>query len=277
MSHSRNVIALLQRLALGPIAASLLYAAPVHGAEVRGIISLPPEIALPTLGYTHTRVAAPSAAYRAARGEAAVFLRVKESLPLPPPSTKWPVKVSGLRIEPGVMACAVDESLEITNAEKTPVTLSIGGESLAPIAPGATLTYLCQQAGPQKVRVTEWPHVRGLVYVGEVGVSGVLKDDGKFSISAPDGQFTLGVVGVDGVLVEMPVVIAGKDVDVGKIEPKKGTQPAEAAPAPAPVPSEAPKATEKPKPPASAAPPKPAEPTKPKPTPQGDDEIDLEP
>jgi len=119
--------------------------------------------------------------------------------------------------------------------------------------------------------------VRGLVYVGEVGVSGVLKDDGKFSISAPDGQFTLGVVGVDGVLVEMPVVIAGKDVDVGKIEPKKGTQPAEAAPAPAPVPSEAPKATEKPKPPASAAPPKPAEPTKPKPTPQGDDEIDLEP
>ena len=35
----------------------------------------------------------------------------KESPPLPTPSAKWKLRISGLRFEPSVLACAVDETV----------------------------------------------------------------------------------------------------------------------------------------------------------------------
>jgi hypothetical protein len=240
-------------------------------------------------------VAAP--AYRSPASETAVFLRVKESLPLPPPSAKWAVRFTGLRLVPAVMACAIDESLVLTNDEKTPVTVTVGAETLQPIAPGASLTYLCQQAGWQKVRVAEWPHVRAELFVGEVGVVAVPGADGKFVMNVPQGTYTLEVVSVGGGRIEVPVTVGTTNVDLGRLEannkpageapapgaaPSASPAPASASPAPASA-APAPAATPAPAVTPSAAPAAPAAskpPAKPKPkasAPSADDEIDLEP
>lgn len=286
----------------------LLAAAPVRAAlaaEVRGVVSIAAEPArVADLGYVRTRVAVAAPAYRSPASETAVFLRVKESLPLPPPSAKWAVRFSGLRLVPAVMACAIDESLVLTNDEKTPITVTVGAETLQPIAPGASLTYLCQQAGWQKVRVAEWPHVRAELFVGEVGVVAVPGADGKFVMNVPQGTYTLEVVSVGGGRIEVPVTVGTTNVDLGRLEanhnpagdaprPAPGaTSPAPAAPAPtsaapapasvapapasaAPAPAATPSAA-----PASAAPAASKPPAKPKPkasAPSADDEIDLEP
>ncbi len=302
MSHTRVV----SFLALGSLAGAPL-ALPAAAAEVRGVVALPVGEAarIPTLGYTRTRVAAAAPAYRAPTGDAAVFLRVKESLPLPAPSAKWGLEFSGLRFAPAVVACAIDESLVITNKDKSPITVSVGSESLQPIAPGGTLTFLCQQAGWQKLRVAEWPHVRAELFVGEVGVVAIPGPDGKFAMTVPQGTYTLEVVTMDGGRVEVPVVVAGKDVDVGRVGPAAGAPegaapaaPGGAAPAASPPggapaasparPAAPPAATPAPTPARPAATPAAspatggaAETPKPKPKPAskpaGDDEINLEP
>lgn len=288
----------------------LLAAAPVRAAlaaEVRGVVSIAAEPArVADLGYVRTRVAVAAPAYRSPASETAVFLRVKESLPLPPPSAKWAVRFTGLRLAPAVMACAIDESLVLTNDEKTPITVTVGAETLQPIAPGASLTYLCQQAGWQKVRVAEWPHVRAELFVGEVGVVAVPGADGKFVMNVPQGTYTLEVVSVGGGRIEVPVTVGTTNVDLGRLEannnPADGTSPAPGAPASAaraaasasPAPASAAPASASPAPtsaspapaatpsaaPASAVPAAPKPPAKPKPkasAPSADDEIDLEP
>lgn len=262
MSHSFALETHLARLAL---AAAVLAVGPASAAEVRGVLALPADPPPQRLGYTQTKVAGPSAMVRAGRGDAAVFLRSVKSGVLPPPTAKWPVKVAGMRLEPSVLACAVDESLEITNTEKFAVNISVGDEKLAALAPGDTAKFSCQHAGPHALRVAELPHVRGMVFVGTVGISAQAAADGKFTLNAPDGEFKLALVGNDGVLQEVAVTIAGAPVELGKLEPRGATPDVPASPGA--------KAEPAPKPPAAPRPPAEA----PKPKPSGEDEINLEP
>lgn len=235
------------------------------GAEVKGTLVLPTVVVgnVPT-GYTATRVAAPAASFRAPHVDGAVFLRSKESLPLPPPTAKWKLKISGLRFEPSVIACAVDETIEILNADRTDMTVGVGAETLQAIKPGATLSYLCQQDGVLRLRVLEWPHMRATLYVGAVGITGIPGPDGKFSLNAPAGTYALEIIGPDAKLGELSVTVAQNAVDLGRIEG--------ATPAPAAAPGGSPAASPSPSPSPAASPtaePKPSKEPKPSPRPEG--------
>lgn len=217
----------MRRHALGIGAAALFAvsttASPTQAAPVRGKVE-----ALPTtqrvdsmMGYTRTRVAGP--AKTAVAGEDyALFLKVLESLPIPKPEESPRVEVRGLRLVPHVAACATDGQLVFVNTQAISVTLKLAGEEVA-LAPGDTYTYECTAGEPQRrVRVKEWPHIRGLVYVGEVGVAGRVDDRGAFTLVAPDGKYELLLMTRDGVVAKRPVEIAGSSVDVGTIDPKSG-------------------------------------------------------
>lgn len=252
----------------GVIVALPAVVTPARAAEVRGVLNLPePKAAEAPLGYTRTRVTGPGPAVKASATDAAVFLKVKESLPLPSPSAKWPLKLSGLRFVPSAVACAIDEQIEITNEDKAPVTVVVGTEALQTIEPGGKLSYLCQQGGPRVLRVQEWPHMRGMLFIGEVGVSAQPREDGRFSLSAPQGTYELVVIGSDGPLKTVPVTVARADVDLGSVF-EAPADPAKAAPPPPP-----------PKPAAPPPPPKPRPaPAAPKPEVEaGSDVIELEP
>jgi hypothetical protein len=228
---------------------ALLASASASASEVRGNVYVPPPSSADvTIGYARTRVASPSSAARTARGDAALFLKVKESLPLPPPTTKWPLKIEGLRFSPQVATCAIDETIELTNNDPAPLTVMVGKTALN-VAPGQTVPYQCQTGGLYTLRVPEWPHMRGLVYIGEVGVSGVPREDGKFALSAPQGTYDLIVVGADGPVATVPVTVEKKDVDLGQL----GTPPPELAPAPKPR-AQRPRETETKEPPSESAP-----------------------
>lgn len=271
-----------------------------EAVEVRGTVNAPPMKLLPSgLGYTRTPVAQASSDLRQTKVATAVFLKVRESLPLPAPTAKWPLKIAGLRLDPSVVACAVDETIEITNHDRTPVTVQMGQETLQPVGPGGTLTYLCQQAGTHNIRVQEWPHIRGTLFIGEVGVTGSPGPDGRFALNAPQGTYDLVVVSSDGLLAQLPVTVAKADVDLGSIAPTPAaaagaaSAPAEAPgakaepPKPEPVKAEPPKVEPKPRPkppppaPAEGAPvkvePKPKPAPKPPPPAAPEDVIKLEP
>lgn len=275
--------------------------APVRAAEVRGTIVMPSELPeAQGLGFTRARVTAPSAAYRALRREAVVFFEAKDTLPLPTPSARWKLRISGQKVEPRVLACAVDEQIELVNDDPRPLTVRVGAEKLEPLKAGATLTYLCQQPGPKPIRVAEYPHAGAELFVGEVGLVAPLAADGRFAVQAPPGTYTLVVYDVGGRAHEAPVTVQQTPLDVGRIEPHgaksgkaEGTKPG-ASPAPtaspsgvpAVAPSAAPSATPaaspsaaagsaRPSPPASAAPASPR--PRPRSSPSSGDSLDLEP
>lgn len=262
--------------------AALLVQQTALGAEVKGTLVLPTVVAsnVPT-GYTATRVAAPAASYRAPHVDGAVFLRSKESLPLPAPSAKWKLKISGLRFEPSVIACAVDETIEISNLDRSDMTVGVGAETLQTIKPGATLSYLCQQDGVLRLRVVEWPHMRATLYVGAVGITGIPGPDGKFSLNAPAGTYALEIIGPDAKLGELSVTVAQNAVDLGRIEGASPAPAASPAPSASPGPSPSPAASPAPEPKPSKEPKPSTRPEgtpRPKPKPAGDeDPFKLEP
>lgn len=202
------------------VAALLLVGAGSAGAApIRGRLEAPPhEERAEQLGFTRTRVAGPSKRLEGLVKDTALFLKVEESLPIPKPEEATKIVVRGLRLVPDVAACAVDATVEIENAEQEPVTVLVGGLELR-IDPGATRAYECTVGDSQRsVRVAEWPHVRGTVFVGEVGVAAAPDERGNFVMSAPNGKYELLVVGRDGVLTSRPVEVDGASVSIGTID-----------------------------------------------------------
>jgi hypothetical protein len=115
--------------------------------------------------------------------------------------------------------------------------------------------------------------MRGLIFVGEVGVAGRPEGDGRFQISVPEGTYQLKVIGRDGVLTTKAVTVAKADVDLGAIEigaeaREEEPPPKAAAPGKPGAKTPPPKATAAPA--AARAPPKAK-------TKKEDDEIKLEP
>lgn len=191
---------------------------PATAAPVRGKIQAQrPEATTERLGYTRTQVAAPSERAAGQIADTALFLKVEESLPIPQPTEVNAIEVAGLRLVPNVATCAVDSAVRFVNSQKTEVTLKIGDDEI-PLAPGASHDHECTAGNPQRtIRVKEWPHIRGLLYVGEVGVAGRPDARGSFNLIAPDGKYELLFIGRDGVLASRPVRIKGGSVDVGTV------------------------------------------------------------
>ncbi|MBK8012719.1 MAG: hypothetical protein IPK13_15310 [Deltaproteobacteria bacterium] len=198
--------------------------APSLGAAVKGSVELPSAVSgvgRRTLGHTRTRLSGPAASAGAAKERVALFLSAKNSLPLPEPEAPESLQVIGLGLEPSVASCPVDGKVTLTNHDQRPVTIRIEGRVFAVIKPGESASYECT-AGPaggayRSVKIDEWPHIRGWIYVGEVGVAGSVQEDGQFRLPASEGTFSLYFLGDGSVLTTKDVTIGRADVDVGKV------------------------------------------------------------
>lgn len=189
-------------------------------AQVKGALELPVVgAASGALGYVRTKVSAPARGATERRASAALFLEVRESLPLSPPAQHPRVRIHGLRLIPDVTACAVDGQVAFVNEEPGPVTLKIDDRQVT-IKPGESHTYECVagERAMRTLRVVEWPHIRGSVFVGEVGVAGLANDDGTFSLTAPQGKYRLRVLVRDGEIDQREIEVGRGDLDLGKID-----------------------------------------------------------
>lgn len=211
-------------LPLAAWVAALLFPAVAAAAQVRGVVDAPPSASVRgTLGYTRTRIAAPSQSSQSRRADVALYLMVKESLPIAPPDGPFPVAISGLRLQPSVAACVIDGKVSFTNHENVTMTVLIERKPFAELAPGQSKTYECNavERDARTVQIKEWPHIRGVVFVGELGVVGQPNSNGAFSLIAPQGKYQLKVIGENGVLSERAIEVKA-DVDLGRIDLSKG-------------------------------------------------------
>lgn len=222
---------LLAVLLAGP---SVTRAARVKGTVVRKSVELQDE----TLGYTVTQIAAPSEAMDEREQPVALFLKVKTSLPLPPPEEHLEMRIQGLRLVPEIATCAVDAKVTLVNEDPAPVTFMVGDEEVAKLGPNERGAYGCKEitngnsSELRPVRVKEWPHIRGAIFVGEVGVVGVPDERGSFVMNAPKGQYLLQVVSWERVLETRDVEVTKGDVDVGRIDLRPEDQRTEPPPPP---------------------------------------------
>lgn len=195
---------------------------PVFGAGVKGSVELPQAVpGQRTLGQTRTRISGPAETVQSSKESVALFLSAKNSLPLPEPEAPGSLDVVGLGLEPSVASCPVDGKVVITNHDQRPVTIRVEGRVFSELKPGESASYECT-AGPsgreyRGVKVDEWPHIRGWIYVGEVGVAGSVQADGQFRLPASEGTYALRFLGEGSVLATKDVTIGRSDVDVGKV------------------------------------------------------------
>lgn len=198
----------------------LLMAPNAQATQVSGRLApVPADTALGLLGYSRTRVAMPSAEARARRADLAVFLKVRDSLPLPESTARWTVEITGSRLVPEVVSCAVDEVVEFTNRERRRVSLSINGVAVAVLDPGASAPYSCRDGGRAVIKLAEMPFAEGVLYVGEsVGIAGRPDANGRFNLDAPKGTYELRVLGSWGVMATREVNIDRTDIDLGLVD-----------------------------------------------------------
>lgn len=208
-------------LPLAALASALLPVGIGRAANVRG--SVAPGIAKhapDTVGYTRTRILAPGK-LSTRPDDLALFLKVKNSLPLPAPTSVPTVELVGFRLSPQVAACAVDGKVQFKNSSSTSVTLKIGDSPLT-VPAGETKEYDCVVGKPgddlRSLRIVEWPYARGAIFVGEVGVAALPGERGAFTLPASPGKYELLVVGLSGVVTTKEVELGKVDVDVGAID-----------------------------------------------------------
>jgi hypothetical protein len=174
-----------------------------------------------TIGYTRTKVVSPGK-IAGRKADAAVFLRVNNSLPLPP-STNIPiVRLSGMRISPQIATCAVDGKINFMNDDRAALTVKIGGVDLGTLQPGDTKEYECtvgkQGEDLRPVTIVEWPYAGATIFVGEVGVAGQLNEKGVFVLPGSPGKYELQVIAQTGVVLRKDVELGKTDVDVGLLD-----------------------------------------------------------
>lgn len=217
--RSRSIV-LSSAVALIPLIA-LIAPLSASAAQVKGVVDAPP--AQPAsgraLGYTRTRVASAAASLAQKKADVAVVLMVKTSLPIPAAVEPYKVSISGLRLSPAVAACVVDGKVAFTNDERMPMTIVVERDVFATLQPGETKTYDCSAPEPKlrTLRVKEWPHMRGTLHVGEIGVVAQPGANGAFVLSAPQGKYELLLLGESGALSRREVEVLNRDLDVGRV------------------------------------------------------------
>lgn len=191
-----------------------------QAAAVKGTIDPPPATAAPskTLGYTRTLVAQ-RAAGASKRSDVAVFLAAKESGVTPAQTQPFEVAIANLEFEPTIAVCVIDGKVAFKNEDRAPVTVIVEDKEIGTLAPGESVTYDCKTADPQlrKMRVKEWPHIRGSLFTGEIGIVSALGANGSFSMSVPPGKYELNVVGDTGPILKKAVEVQKSDVELGRV------------------------------------------------------------
>ncbi len=222
------------------------------GAQISGRVSSPPAAGPPSvLGYSRALVALPSAESRSRRADLAIFLKVRDSLPLPEAEVVWKVELVGNELRPRVVSCALDDVVEFTNHERRSVTISVGGTLLGKLEPNASMPFPCRQGGRAAVTVSEMPFLEGSLYVGEsVGIAARPDATGRFVLEVPKGTYELRILGHFGALSTKEVAVDRADVDLGtlEIEAPAATAPEAVLSAPPLVPAKAPEAGDAPSP-----------------------------
>lgn len=169
-------------------------------------------------GYVRLPVTAPAPAFERRGPASALFLQVVESLPIQPPADPVQLRLSGARITPEIVSCAVDERLSFLNQEDETVEIEVGDQRLGPVESGQSVEWTCaaSSAGStlKAIRVVQEPWVRASVFVGEVGVAALPTPDGRFSMSAPQGSYELLWIGRNGIIERRAVTVADRPVEL---------------------------------------------------------------
>lgn len=166
-------------------------------------------------------MAAPARVQATKRADIAVFLAVKESLPIPAPTEPFRVQITGLRFVPAVAACVVDGKVSFTNDQLGPVTVLVEQKPVLELKPGETQTYDCTSTDKQvrRIEIKEWPHMRASLFTEAVGVVAQPTPGGAFALQAPKGKYELRVVTADGLIegAQQSIELDKTDVDVGHL------------------------------------------------------------
>lgn len=168
-----------------------------------------------SLGYTKTRIMAASDFLRNKKEDLALYLEVKNSLPLKPSTERRVVTIHGLSFSPSITSCVVDEVIVFSNQDRAPRTVSIRGQLLGTIETKDELTYKCETKGLGEVRLKEWKHAHANIFVGTTGVATRPDENGFFTLFAPTGTYDLKVINASGVIHTSPVEIGTEDIDLG--------------------------------------------------------------
>jgi hypothetical protein len=245
----------MRRLFCITVAAVLLAPSAAESARVKGSVRRAHvEVSNETIGYTLTPVAGKSKSVEAQESDVVIFLRANKSGVLPKPTEHLKMSIRGLRLEPEVSGCEVDGQVTLVNEESTPLSVLIGDDNLGVLKPNEERTYACTgikgnaESEMRDVRVKEWPHMRGAILIGDLGVVAAPDAKGSFELNAVEGTYVLSVFGMNGPVAKKDVEVSKSDVDVGALDLRPEAERAEAAP---PPPAAAVAKPKRPKPPPS--------------------------
>lgn len=190
------------------------------GATVQGQVELTPRAApdRAELGYVKF-MATEASSSEQTPVPPAVFLAVKNTLPLDPAPPQV-MRLSGLALSPPVVACAHEGVVQLHNDDIEAVTFLVGEARLGPVSPGEHVEHTCsigEQEGLRPVRVAEWPHVEGGVYVAGNGAPGLPDPDGRFEIPAAEGTYELRIIRLEGVVFRRDIEVSAGRNSIGNL------------------------------------------------------------
>jgi hypothetical protein len=167
------------------------------------------------LGYTQTRIVAISSALRNKKEDLALYLEVKNSLPLKSPTERRVIRIYGRAFSPTVTACVVDEAIVFANDDRKTITVLINDQVIGMVEPREELTHKCEVKGLGHVRIKEQKHARATIFVGTTGVASRPDATGRFTMAAPEGTYELKVINATGVVQTTQVEIGAEDIELG--------------------------------------------------------------
>jgi len=189
---------------------------PATAAQITGEVKAANEpIIARLLGYTKTRIVAASAALRNKKEDLALYLEVKNSLPLKAPTEKRKVKIHGMSFEPAVTACVFEEIIVFSNEDRARVTVVVNDKPIGSIEPREELNFKCETKGIARIRLQQKKHARATLFVGTTGVASRPDANGKFLMAAPEGTYELKVINSDGIVHSTAVEVGTEDLDLG--------------------------------------------------------------
>ena len=189
---------------------------PLYAAQISGEVKAANQpIVSKTLGYTRTRVVGMSNNLKTMKEDLALYLEVKNSLPLKPSSERRLVRIHGQSFAPEVTACVFDEVLSFRNEDRRAVTVMVGKQVVGTVDPREELTFKCTTKGLTELRLKEHAHARGSLFVGTTGVATKPDATGRFLMAAPEGTYVLNVINSTGVIQTTDVEVAAEDIELG--------------------------------------------------------------
>ena len=189
---------------------------PLYAAQITGEVKAANQpIVSKTLGYTRTRVVGMSTKLKTMKEDLALYLEVKNSLPLKTSAERRLIRIHGQSFKPEVTACVFDEVLSFLNEDRRAVTVTVGSQVVGTVEPREELSFKCTTKGLAELRLKEHAHARGSLFVGTTGVATKPDETGRFLMMAPEGTYVLNVINSTGVIQTTDVEVAAEDIELG--------------------------------------------------------------